>query len=294
MRSDLFDRASAGRWGLTPEAFNAAVDASIAHAFAGRTPSPDEIDRYVQALHLQDLALAVACAAGRDEAWEHFVREYRSVLYRAAAAIERVNAAELADSLYAELYGVRGGQAAGRSLFGYFHGRSSLATWLRAVLAQRQIDGARSRRSLEALPSDDSLAAPGPADPDRPRYVAAMRAALAAAMTSLAPRDRLRLRGYYGQAMTLAAIGRLLGEHEATVSRHLARTRSDVRREIDRILRDEHGFDEPARDACFRSVVEDAGTLELADVIGDAPEPDLGVGVASPGLRKVFRFDRSK
>jgi len=40
--------------------------------------------------HLEDLALACACASGHEGAWEHFVREYRPLLYRAADAIDHV------------------------------------------------------------------------------------------------------------------------------------------------------------------------------------------------------------
>ena len=43
-------------------------------------------------------------------------------------------AEELADSLFAELYGLSAEKRG--SLLRYFHGRSSLKTWLRAVLAQ--------------------------------------------------------------------------------------------------------------------------------------------------------------
>ena len=76
---------------------------------------------------------------------------------------------------------------------------------------------------LDPLP-DESSAAPlraasPPIDPDRARFVAAMRAVLAAAIAALEPRDRLRLACYYAQEMTLAQIGTLTREHEATVSR---------------------------------------------------------------------------
>ena len=46
-------------------------------------------------------------------------------------------------------------------------------------------------------------------------------------LDALAPRDRLRLAYYYVEELTLAEIGKLLGEHEATVSRKLERTESD-------------------------------------------------------------------
>ena len=57
-------------------------------------------------------------------------------------------ARELADSLYAELYGLNGaGGARGRALLDYFHGRSKLATWLRTVLAQRHVDALRAAQA---------------------------------------------------------------------------------------------------------------------------------------------------
>src|SRR5262245_3482070 len=108
--------------------------------------------------HTADLELARRCAAGDEAAWETFVREYRPVLYRAAQALDPTGGArELADSLYGELYGVPStkGATPARSLFHYFQGRSSLATWLRAVLAQRFVDRARAARRLQPLPEGD-------------------------------------------------------------------------------------------------------------------------------------------
>ena len=52
-------------------------------------------------------------------------------------------------------------------------------------------------------------------------------------MTRLSDRDRLRLAWYYQQGMTLAQIGRLCHEHEATVSRHLSRTRKALRVDVE-------------------------------------------------------------
>ena len=60
-----------------------------------------------------------------------------------------------------------------------------------------------------------------------------MQAALTVALGGLDPRDRLRLAYYYADDRTLAEIGRLLGEHEATVSRKLERTRGDVRARVE-------------------------------------------------------------
>ncbi len=210
------------------------------------------------------------CATGDERAWETFVREYRPLLYRAADALDRSGGArEVADSLYADLYGLTSGTGERQSLFRYFQGRSTLATWLRAVLAQRYVDRVRAGRRTEPLGEDTEPEAPPPADPDRDRYVALVREALARAVSRLDPRDRLRLSGYYVQALTLLQIGRLLRESEASASRHLARTRREIRVEVERQLREESRLNDDQIAACLASVVEDPGSLDMKQVIYD-------------------------
>jgi RNA polymerase sigma factor (sigma-70 family) len=223
----------------------------------------------VESPHGADLELARLCAMGDEPAWERFIREYRPLLYRAADALDRTGGArELADSLYAELYGVKDAGRERQSLFQYFHGRSSLATWLRAVLAQRYVDRVRVQRRLEPLPDEDIAAREGdPPDPDRSRYVVLVRQALSCAVGRLAPRDRLRLGCYYVQELTLAETGRVTKEHEATVSRQLARTRQALRADVERQLREEAGLRDDQIAACFASVADDPGPLDLKQVI---------------------------
>src|ERR1043165_6685404 len=117
--------------------------------------------------------LARRCAAVDERALERFVLEYRPVLYRAADALDPSGGArDLADSIYADLYS--------KSLFRYFQGRSSLATWLRAVLTQRYVDRVRAQKRLQPLPDDDETLAPSAAitttpDPERARDVQLMQ-----------------------------------------------------------------------------------------------------------------------
>ncbi len=105
-----------------------------------------------------------------------------------------------------------------------------------------------------------------------------MQRALSRAIAALEPRDRLRLGCYYAEDMTLAQIGRAIGEHEATVSRQLARTRRGLRDGIERQLREQEGMTADAVAECLASIVADAGSLDLAELIGATAErkkPDV-------------------
>jgi RNA polymerase sigma-70 factor (ECF subfamily) len=282
----LHQQARADRWALTPESFAVALEASARRAFDS-TPDRRQLEKYCESLHLEDLALACACAEGSDAAWEHVIREYRPALYRAADAIDPSGGGrELADSLYAELFGLTERDGERRSHFRYFHGRSSLATWLRAVLAQRHVDRVRSQRRHDPLPEDDSpLSIPAatvtPA-PERARFVAVMRRTIMAAIAALEPRDRLRLTCYYAQELTLAQIGRALGEHEATVSRHLTRTRRTIRSTVEHDLAEHHRMSDAEIAECFTSLLDDPDDLNVADLMG-----------SETAQRKEHEHDRS-
>jgi RNA polymerase sigma-70 factor, ECF subfamily len=240
----------------------------------GRNPTARDIESYLGSLHLADLALACACADGHEEAWESFVREQRPKLYRSADALEAGGGArDLADALYGELFGLAADGRQRPSLFGHYHGRSSLATWLRAILAQRYVDRMRSRKRIDPLPDDESPSALSvPAmrpDPDRERRRANIERALDGALSALPVRDRLRLGCYYAEGLTLAQTGRLLGEHEATVSRQLARTRKAIRVAIERELRDQAGFSEQEISESFAEIAQDPGRLDLRRLLSE-------------------------
>jgi RNA polymerase sigma-70 factor, ECF subfamily len=219
-----------------------------------------------------DLALASACASGDEAAWERFVREYRPVLYRAADALDSTGRArELADALYADLYGLkeRGGER--QSLFRYYRGRSSLATWLRAVLSQRYVDRVRADRRLDPLPDEAAIASPHKLpEPDQSGDAVRFERALAETLSSLDARDRLRLACYYAQELTLAETGRVLRESEATASRQLARTRRAIRDGVERRLRAD-GLDDTQIEECFAAITDDVGSLDLSAMLDGTP-----------------------
>ena len=235
--------------------------------------------------YADDLELARLCIAGDERAWERFILTYRPVLYRAADALEPGGAArDLADALYADLFGMQERSGQRQSLLRYFQGRSSLATWLRAVLAQRYVDRVRARRRLAPLPDEEpaggTVSSVSESDAERARYLELMQDALAHAIERLSSRNRLRLGCYYMQGQTLAETGRVMNEHEATVSRQLARTRRAIRADVERELRDEHALTDAQIAECFESTSRDVGPLDLTPLL-------------SVGMRKKSAEDRS-
>jgi RNA polymerase sigma factor (sigma-70 family) len=238
------------RWGVSRERFIEELARCGEAKFRGEQHTVEELKTYVGALRLEDLGLACACADGVAAAWEHFVGIYRGYLRACAAAMLKRSASapeaqELADSLFAELYGLSADKRG--SLLGYFHGRSSLKTWLRAVLAQRHVDRIRAGRKFEELEDEDgrdNTKLPAAArvlqvaDPHRAKYLLKFTNALQTALENLDARDVALLRMYYAEQKKLAEIGRGLGEHESSVSRHLEKVRQDVRRAVEGILRE--------------------------------------------------------
>ena len=240
----LYDRAGAARWNLGADIF---AEAAARGALKSGAVETDRVEAYLDAIHAEDLALALACKGGNSRAWEHFIASLRPPLYAAARVIagDAMRGRELADSLWADLYGLEVRDGRRRSLLEYFHGRSSILTWLRAILAQRHVDYVRSQSRLQPLDDyvEDSRVEPNSnheqaAGPERARYVRMLALALDLALKTLAPKDRMRMAYYYRHELSLKEIGRLMSEHESSVSRKLARTRDQLRSEIERRLRD--------------------------------------------------------
>ena len=232
---------------------------------------------FLSSLNAGDLCLATACAKGDDAAWEDFFREYRSYLVSVARTMTQdAGAAEqLADSTFAELYGLRESGGARVSKFSFYSGRGSLRGWLRAVVFQLSADHHRqsSRLVQTEEPEDmDRLAhaaegtdhKPAPdLDYVRERYRDRVAQALRRAMADLEPRERLLLAYYYYDEMTLRQIGNLFDVHEATISRWLTKVQKRVRKLVEKGLARDHNFNR-------REVAE---AIELA-----AEQMDISVG----------------
>jgi RNA polymerase sigma-70 factor (ECF subfamily) len=108
----------------------------------GASASRQQQGAYFRGLRLGDLVLARACAAGNERAWECFFATYREPLFRAAIAItgSETLGRDLADQIYAELYGMTTRDGERRCPLQSYRGRGSLIGWLRTTLAQRHVD----------------------------------------------------------------------------------------------------------------------------------------------------------
>jgi RNA polymerase sigma-70 factor len=262
----LYTQGCAERWQLSEEEFSMILHRSAAGRFpADASYDAKEVEQYLGSLYVEDLALAAACERGSQQAWVEFLGRFRPVLLGAALALarEEARAQEITDGLYADLYGLEERDGRRRSLFRYFHGRSSLGAWLRSVVARTFVDGYRASqrgqvlrgRMSEAIDREAAVTRP-PIDPDRGRYLESLRQSLSRALAELEPRERLRLSYYYAQQLTLAEVGRLLGEHESTVSRKLSETRTVLRKEVERRLRSDHGLGEDDVRTCYETALE--------------------------------------
>lgn len=207
-------------------------------ASATRHPADTSAEAYLRTLHLHDLALAQACARGYEPAWKRFLEIYRPSLRQAAIAISKSVSIgeEMADSLYAELFGLKERDGERRSPFASYGGRGSLMGWLRATLAQRYVD--RFRRTYRESPLEDEHIAPQYGDEAAVAATTRIHLELSihASLRALAAEERFLLASYFLDGRTLLEIARLLHVHEATISRKLKRLLESVRKQLLRDL----------------------------------------------------------
>jgi RNA polymerase sigma-70 factor (ECF subfamily) len=237
---ELWRAAEAADCGLTCEEFSIvlrSVGERVNYGLPAGTHS-DSSQRvaFFHSLRLSELAVAHACALGRDAAWQRFLSLYRDSLTRAAIAISGSATVghELADSLYAELYGLRELDGRRRSPLASYSGRGSLLGWLRTTLAQRHID--YHRRTLREAPLDDvdppAPATPGAGLPPGSAELARLTEAVSRSLEALGAEDRFMLCSYFLDRQTQLDISRVLHIHEATVSRRLKRLVDDLRKRL--------------------------------------------------------------
>ena len=158
----------------------------------------------IRSLNCNDLCMAIACANGDETAWEDFYREYRSFMISIARSVtqDATAAEQLADSTFAELYGLRESGGARVSKFSFYSGRGSLKGWLRAVVFQLSADIYRKTgrfvQTEEAEDMEHLAAAPATqlaieTDLVGEQYHLAVGSSLRTAIGSLEPKEKLEV-----------------------------------------------------------------------------------------------------
>ncbi len=242
---ELWRASDAAGWGLERDEFDRILlEAGTAWNFGlaeSTAPTQRQQAAFFRGLCLGDLVLARACAAGNERAWEHFIAQHRQPLIRAAISIAggETLGRDLADQLYAELYGLNTREGERRCPLLSYRGRGSLMGWLRTTLAQRHVD--HYRRSRRLKPLDDTLeemdAPAAELSPETPATeLSQLERAIEGALEERDAEERFLLAAYYLDGQTLLQIARVLGVHEATVSRKLKRATEETRKQVLRNL----------------------------------------------------------
>ncbi len=240
--SPLVEEFCAGRYAASGCAKFGIAQAEFPKIVAAALGSPalagtgSEIRKLLDSLKLEELVLSRACAAGNEAAWEQFLNRYRAVLYGAAHKIAKddATARELADSIYADLYGVSDAGRERASKLLYYSGRGSLEGWLRTVVAQEFVNRYRKTRretSLEEVMEGGAQFAAAPGNHSGPVDTRVERAA-ESVLQALDTEDRFVLAAYFLDGRTLAQIAKLLKVHESTISRRLEKTSAELRKRI--------------------------------------------------------------
>jgi RNA polymerase sigma-70 factor (ECF subfamily) len=232
---ELFERSGAARYGMARAELERVL-AAIATKYVPADAGPQPTRELLAGLRIEELVLARACAAGSEVAWQEFLTRFREKLFVAALGITKddATARELADSLYADLYGTSTREGRRVCKLEFYTGRGSLEGWLRTVLAQEFVNRYRTQRRLVSLDEKDEAGVQFAAPPVEnvaavdPRVEAATDEALA----ELSAEGRFILAAYFLDGRTLAEVARMLRVHESTISRKVEKITTALRKRI--------------------------------------------------------------
>jgi len=263
LAAELFERSGGSAYGLSLTQFSAILQNIMSRTEGMGGLSAQQINAFLSTLKLDELALAHGCAAGNQHAWDVFLTKYRESIYQSARSITRneTTGRDLADSLYAELYGI-GPEEDRRSKLALYSGRGSLAGWLRMVLAQSYINQIRAGKRLVSIEEEEEEH--GRQFPTASVEVARtpdsrINDAADEALTNLSAEERFLLSSYFLDGRRLAEIARTLGVHESTISRKMEKLLAEVRKRIRKGL-ERRGMSRRQADEALETDVRD---LEL-------------------------------
>lgn len=211
-------------------------DAFVAQ-LAARLPADAQAD-HARAIHVSDLWLTTACAAGNANAIaafdEHYIAPLGVLLRPTGLDVDQID--EVKQELRRKLL-VADGEV---PRIADYSGRADLRMWIRTAAIRTSIDLIRRRRDL---PIDDEELAAVPALSDDPelahlkdRYRDELRAAVTEAIALIAPRDRLLLKYHYIDGFGIDRLAAIYGIHRATAARWLGSAREALAYQAHRLL----------------------------------------------------------
>jgi RNA polymerase sigma-70 factor (ECF subfamily) len=260
--AELYAQSGGSAYGLSLEQFTRILQKVTARTEEMTAATLEQVATFLSGLKLDELALAHGCATGSQHAWDVFLTKYRESIHQSARSITRSESLgrELADSLYAELYGL-GPEEDRRSKLALYSGRGSLAGWLRMVLSQSYVNQIRAGKRLVSIEEEEeehgtqfAAATSESAPPVDPRVKESADQILA----GLSAEERYLLASYFLDSRRLAEIGRTLGVHESTISRKLEKLLKDLRKRIRKDL-ERRGMSRRQADEALEIDVRDLG-----------------------------------
>jgi RNA polymerase sigma-70 factor len=234
---------------------------SIITKHLGPNPLQATAAAFFLRLHTNDLYLSAACAQPTEAAWDRFITLYRRLILHLSQPLfpTRDAASELAGSITGHIFLP---DRSGRSRIASFDGRSSLATWLAAVVNHKAIkERERKCNNMESIAcapelTDDLWPDGIEASLRANRYQHMVRELFAQIGKSLSEREHLVLRLHYDEGLSGADIAGILGIHPSTVARDLQRINIKLRGEIISLLGSKHHLSRPEIEECITDMLE--------------------------------------
>jgi RNA polymerase sigma-70 factor len=144
---EIFARCgeNAPNFGVRADCFKDSLRKSVRRYLLSNTSQDvpaQELKDFLRQIQADDLFMALACANGSERAWWEFDQQHRAYLERVARhlASTEIDAQEVIDTVYVELYGTRVVDGERVSKFATYSGRGSLRGWLRTVIWHSLVD----------------------------------------------------------------------------------------------------------------------------------------------------------
>ncbi|CAN5633147.1 hypothetical protein BH24ACI3_BH24ACI3_10320 [soil metagenome] len=292
---------NAPNFGVEPDCFKASVEKSLnrfVDTSSDDSPSSDSIRDFLEQLQCDDLFLALACANGNERAWWEFDQQHRAYMERVARHLAKteLDAQEVIDTVYVELYGTRVVDGERVSKFSTYSGRGSLRGWLRTVIWHSLVDlhrashdeisldemtenlgegGAQANFAEQPSGGEDEMIAQITQD----RYRKATVTAIDKAFRELEPHEKLLLLYYHVDNLKLREIAKLVENedsplrgwfqrrsatrdlggrtHESTVMRWLEKSYSRILELFLADLKGAHSMSQKEIDICLDLATQD-------------------------------------